>query len=110
MEHDADAEGAVVRELPQPGVYDPILLKRLRACVDLLEANDLEHLDFGLLDRPVPDADPGDYGARFGAEPTWGRADLGQLSLLRGACADLDRHLAVASSSPSSAISSPRAA
>jgi hypothetical protein len=74
MELDADdaSDGlVVVRELPMPGVYDPLLLKRMRACVDLLEANDLEHLDFGLLDRPVPDADPGDYGARFSAEPTW---------------------------------------
>jgi hypothetical protein len=71
LELDVEGEDALLRELPQPGVYDPLLLKRMRAAVDLLEASDLEHLDFGLLDRPVPGADPGDYRERFGAEPTW---------------------------------------
>jgi hypothetical protein len=47
------------------------LLKRLRAVVDVIEASDLRHLDFGLLDRPVPGADAGSYPERFGGEPTW---------------------------------------
>ena len=44
-------DGWVLRELPQPGVYDAKLLKRMRAIVDLVEASDIEHLDFGLVDK-----------------------------------------------------------
>lgn len=69
MELDRSGDGWLLRELPQPGVYDAKLLKRLRAIVDLIEASDIEHLDFGLVDAPVPDAAPGDYEARYGVAP-----------------------------------------
>ncbi|HZS38097.1 MAG TPA: hypothetical protein VFF06_14770 [Polyangia bacterium] len=69
MELDLDRGDYVIRELPQPGVYDPTLLKRMRAIVDLLEASDLEHLDFGMVDKPYPEAQPGEYVERFGVEP-----------------------------------------
>ena len=59
----------VVRELSRPGVFDPILLKRVRKVVALLEASDVAHIDFGLLDRPLDGAQPGDYEARYGTAP-----------------------------------------
>ncbi len=69
MELDRDGDDRVLRELPRPGVYDPTLLKRMRAIVDLIEASDIEHLDFGLVDKPHPEARPGDYVQRYGVEP-----------------------------------------
>jgi len=65
----ASGDGWVLRELPQPGVYDAKLLKRMRAIVDLVEASDLEHLDFGLVDKAWPDALAGEYVERYGVEP-----------------------------------------
>jgi hypothetical protein len=64
-----ELDGNLLRELPQPGVYDAQLLKRMRAIVDLVEASDIEHLDFGLVDVPHPGAQPGDYVERYGVEP-----------------------------------------
>lgn len=71
MELDRDGDsGFLLRELPQPGVYDPKLLKRMRSVVDLLEASDLEHLDFGMVDKPWAEVGPTDeYRARYGVEP-----------------------------------------
>jgi hypothetical protein len=65
----ASGDGWVLRELPQPGVYDAKLLKRMRAIVDLVEASDLEHLDFGLVDKAYPEARAGEYVERYGVEP-----------------------------------------
>jgi hypothetical protein len=70
LELDREGDARVVRELPQPGVYDPKLLKRMRAIVDLVEASDIEHLDFGMVDKPHPETLPGDYLARYGTGPT----------------------------------------
>lgn len=64
-----ELDGGVLREIPQPGVYDGKLLKRMRAIVDLVEAHDLEHLDFGMVDKPCELA-PGDYVERYGTEPS----------------------------------------
>ena len=69
LELDRVPDGFVVRELPQPGVYDAKLLKRMRAIVDLVEASDLEHLDFGLVDKAYPGTDAGDYVERYGVAP-----------------------------------------
>lgn len=69
MELDRVGDGWVVRELPQPGVYDGKLLKRMRAVVGLIEASDIEHLDFGLVDKPYADAADGDYAERYGVAP-----------------------------------------
>jgi hypothetical protein len=69
LELDRAGDAWVLRELPQPGVYDPKLLKRMRAVVDLVEASDIEHLDFGLVDKPHPDGQPGAYVERYGVEP-----------------------------------------
>ena len=86
LELDRTAEGWLLRELPQPGVYDAKLLKRMRAIVDLVEASDLEHLDFGLVDKGDPEASrrrvPGALRRRAGA---------GELPLLRPAGAH-ERH------------------
>ncbi len=60
---------AEIRELPRPGVYDKVLLKRMRAVVDLLLASDLTHLDFGLLDKPVLGADESRYLERYAETP-----------------------------------------
>jgi hypothetical protein len=45
------------------------LLKRMRAIVDLVEASDIEHLDFGLVDKAYPEAVGGSYAERYGVEP-----------------------------------------
>jgi hypothetical protein len=66
MELDRVDQGFALRELPRPGVYDAKLLKRMRAIVDLVEASDIEHLDFGLVDKPYPGAIDGEYVARYG--------------------------------------------
>ena len=63
------ATGAEVREAPRPGVFDPLLLGRMQKLVALLEAQDIAHIDFGLLDRPLENSAPGDYVERFGVEP-----------------------------------------
>ena len=70
MELDRDGDHCVVRELPLPGVYDALLLKRMRSIVDLVEASDIEHLDFGMVDKVYPDTKPGEYVDRYGVEPT----------------------------------------
>jgi hypothetical protein len=69
LELDRSGDAFVLRELPSPGVYDAKLLKRMRAVVDLVEASDIEHLDFGLVDKPHPGAEPGDYVERYGVTP-----------------------------------------
>jgi hypothetical protein len=69
LELDKSGDGWLLRELPLPGVYDAKLLKRMRAVVDLIEASDIEHLDFGLVDKPHPEAHAGDYVERYGVEP-----------------------------------------
>jgi hypothetical protein len=69
MELDRDGAERVIRELPRPGVYDSTLLKRMRQVVDLVEASDIEHLDFGMVDKPAPGTTPGEYVARYGVEP-----------------------------------------
>jgi hypothetical protein len=69
MELDRVDDGWLVRELPQPGVYDAKLLKRMRAIVDLIEASDIEHLDFGVVDQPWPGGGDGEYAARYGVTP-----------------------------------------
>ena len=55
-------------ETCRPGVYDPKLLKRMRAIVATIEADGLEHLDFGLVDKPS-ELLHGDYTERYGCEP-----------------------------------------
>jgi len=66
----ADSESRLIlRETPRPGVFDPILLARMRKIVSRLQEAAIAHIDFGLLDRPVADASPGDYVDRYGIEP-----------------------------------------
>lgn len=67
---EVDGAGALIREAPRAGVFDPTLLGRLRKAVALLEAQEIAHLDFGLLDVPLERAQPGEYPDRFGATPT----------------------------------------
>jgi hypothetical protein len=64
-----ELDGDELRELPRPGVYDDKLLKRMRAIVDLVEAHEIEHLDFGMVDKPFEGARPGPYVERYGVEP-----------------------------------------
>ncbi len=70
LELESEAGDAWVREIPQPGVYDGKLLKRMRSVVDLLRASDIEHIDFGLLDVPLQDSHPGNYQHEYGVSPT----------------------------------------
>jgi hypothetical protein len=69
LEPPAGGSPSAVRESPRPGVFDPVLLRRMQKIVALLEASDIAHLDFGLLDVPLDGASPGDYRERYGAEP-----------------------------------------
>ncbi len=62
------ADGALA-EAPRAGVFDPVLLDRMRRLVALLEASDVAHIDFGLLDVPLDGADPGAYLDRYGVAP-----------------------------------------
>jgi hypothetical protein len=68
-----EGDAYVVRERPRDGVYDPILLKRTQALVELLVASDITYLDFGLLTKPVSryadGFDEGGYAERFGGPP-----------------------------------------
>lgn len=64
-----DGEAGTIREASRPGVFDPILLKRMQKVVSLLEASDIAHLDFGLLDVPLEGAGEGDYVERYGVPP-----------------------------------------
>ena len=61
----------MIKELPLPGVFDPKLLKRFQKTVDLLMAQDIEHLDMGLLDVPAAmrELDGAAYVERYGDEP-----------------------------------------
>jgi len=68
MEVDDDGN-ALVAEAPRAGVFDPTLLSRVQAIVALLEASDVAHIDFGLLDKPLAGGQPGDYEARYGCPP-----------------------------------------
>lgn len=62
---------AVIREIPQPGVFDPKLLRRFQKTVDLLQAHGLQHLDMGLLDVPAAGfgLEAGEYADRYGVPP-----------------------------------------
>jgi hypothetical protein len=60
---------SIVRELPRAGVYDPVLLQRLRKLTGFLEASDVRYLDFGLLDVPVEGGSDGGYTDRYGVAP-----------------------------------------
>jgi len=62
-------DGGLLVESPRAGVFDPILLDRVQRLVALLEASDVAHVDFGLLDVPLDGAADGDYHARFGVSP-----------------------------------------
>jgi hypothetical protein len=59
----------LIREAPQPGVYDPILLERTQRLVELLAQASISYLDFGLIDRPPLGYRHGDYVERYGQEP-----------------------------------------
>lgn len=63
-------EGAVViTEAPQPGVFAPALLPRMRSLVSVLGEHGIRHLDFGEITEPPAGFDPGDYSARWGGAP-----------------------------------------
>lgn len=62
------ADGALT-ESPRAGVFDPVLLKRMQRLVALLEASDVAHIDFGLLDVPLDGGRPGAYLDRYGTPP-----------------------------------------
>jgi hypothetical protein len=66
---EAQGGAALIREAPRAGVFDGTLLARMRKAVALLEASEIAHLDFGLLDLPLEGAAPGDYEQRFGTAP-----------------------------------------
>ncbi len=66
----SSGDDLIICEAPRTGVFDPILLPRMKKLVAVLSELDLLHLDFGDLTQPPQGFDPGDYGARFGGEPT----------------------------------------
>jgi hypothetical protein len=62
-------EGLLIEEAPRTGVFDPILLPRLRTLVAAITQVGLTNLDFGDISAPPPGFDPGDYATRFGGAP-----------------------------------------
>jgi hypothetical protein len=56
-------------ERPSPGVYDPILLKRVRKLVELLVAAEITFLDFGLIENPPLGFDSAGYEGEYGQPP-----------------------------------------
>jgi hypothetical protein len=68
-----EGDGYVVKEKPRDGVYDPVLLKRTQALIELIVASDITYFDFGLLAKPVSryveGFDDVDYEERFGVRP-----------------------------------------
>lgn len=61
-------QDGLLSETLRPGVYDPKLLKRMRAIVATIESSGLEHIDFGLVDAPSG-LEYGDYVERYGCTP-----------------------------------------
>jgi hypothetical protein len=59
----------VIREKPRNGVYDPILLKRTRALVDLIVDEGFTYLDYGVIENPPDDFDGSTYEERWGKPP-----------------------------------------
>jgi hypothetical protein len=62
-----------LREVTRDGVYDPVLLPRMRKLVDLVVQARITHLDFGMLceDAPrEPVIDFTGYEERYGVPPT----------------------------------------
>jgi hypothetical protein len=63
----ADDGGLFVDEAPRAGVFDPVLLPRMRKLVAVLAELGVRHLDFGEISAPPDGYHPGDYGDRYGA-------------------------------------------
>jgi hypothetical protein len=66
---DGQPNALTIIEAPRAGVFDPILLPRLRTLVGVLAAHHLRHLDFGEIVEPPPGFDPGDYATEWGRAP-----------------------------------------
>jgi hypothetical protein len=66
---DSPAGGLAITEAPRAGVFDPILLPRLRTLVGVLAEHHVRHLDFGEIVEPPSGFDPGDYAAEWGQAP-----------------------------------------
>jgi hypothetical protein len=69
MSLERDGEDFVLTETPLPGVYDPQLLRRTQAVVELITAADISFLDFGLLEGPPVGFRGEEYEAEFGSPP-----------------------------------------
>ena len=67
----AEAQGGTLSiiEAPRAGVFDPILLPRMRQLVAALREHHLRHLDFGEIVEPPAGFDPGDYADEWGRPP-----------------------------------------
>jgi hypothetical protein len=69
----AEAETAagpiVIREAPRAGVFDPVLLPRLRTLVARLGTHHVRHLDFGEIIEPPAGFEAGDYPLEWGSAP-----------------------------------------
>jgi hypothetical protein len=69
FELDLDGDLYVIREKPRSGVYDPILLPRTRALVELIVDEGFTYLDYGVIERPPQDFDGSTYEERWGRAP-----------------------------------------
>lgn len=68
LERAPDGE-LVITEAPRTGVFDPVLLKRLRTLVAVLAEMEIRHLDFGEIVEPPEGFDAADYAQRYGGAP-----------------------------------------
>ncbi len=63
-----DAELTLTEARPH-GVFDPVLLRRLRTLVAVLAEHDIRHLDFGEIVEPPDGFDSSDYRELWGVAP-----------------------------------------
>ena len=66
---EASADTLSITEAPRAGVFDPILLPRMRQLVAVLTAHHVRHLDFGEIVEPPAGFDAGEYAAEWGRPP-----------------------------------------
>lgn len=63
-------EDLVITETPRTGVFDPVLLPRMRKLLAVLAELDVRHLDFGDLTMPPEGYDGAAYRERFACDAT----------------------------------------
>ncbi len=70
-----DGDAWIYQEKPRPGVYDPILLARTQALVEMVVGEGITYFDFAMITKPPETYDPrgpydtAPYAERYGVAP-----------------------------------------